>query len=155
MKLVEVLGVRVEMPGNQPIVLLKEVDGDRFLPIWIGTGEASAIAFAQQGMETSRPLTIDLLVDVIGGSNLELNQIEITKLIDGIFHAELVFKDQTRISARPSDAIALGLKMAVPIYSDDSVLEQAGVVVDEEPDSEAEVERFREFLEQINPEDFS
>ena len=155
MKLVEVFGVRVEMPGNQPIVLLREVSGDRYLPIWVGSAEASAISLAQQGIEAARPLTIDLLIELLDQTNTVLKQIEVTKLIDGIFYADLVFEDDKRVSARPSDAIALALKLNIPIFSAESVLNQAGITIAEEPDSEAEMEKFREFLDQINPEDFS
>lgn len=155
MKLVEVFGVRVEMPGNQPIVLLREVSGDRYLPIWVGSAEASAISLAQQGIEAARPLTIDLLIKLLEQTNTVLQQIEVSQLVDGIFYADLVFEDDTRISARPSDAIALALKLNIPIFSAESVLNQAGIIIAEEPDSEAELEKFREFLDQINPEDFS
>ena len=155
MKLVEVFGVRVEMPGNQPIVLLREVSGDRYLPIWVGSAEASAISLAQQGIEAARPLTIDLLIELLDQTNTVLKQIEVSKLIDGIFYADLVFEDDKRISARPSDAIALALKLSIPIFSAESVLNQAGIAIAEEADSEAELEKFREFLDQINPEDFS
>ena len=155
MKLVEVFGVRVEMPGNQPIVLLREVSGDRYLPIWVGSAEASAISLAQQGIEAARPLTIDLLIKLLDQTNTVLKQIEVSQLVDGIFYADLVFEDDTRISARPSDAIALALKLNIPIFSAESVLNQAGITIAEEPDSEAELEKFREFLDQINPEDFS
>lgn len=155
MKLVEVFGVRVEMPGNQPIVLLREVSGDRYLPIWVGSAEASVISLAQQGIEAARPLTIDLLIELLDQTNTVLKQIEVTKLIDGIFYADLVFEDDKRVSARPSDAIALALKLNIPIFSAESVLNQAGITIAEEPDSEAEMEKFREFLDQINPEDFS
>lgn len=155
MKLVEVFGVRVEMPGNQPIVLLREVSGDRYIPIWVGSAEASAISLAQQGIEAARPLTIDLLIELLDQTNTVLKQIEVSKLIDGIFYADLVFEDDKRISARPSDAIALALKLNIPIFSAESVLNQAGITIAEEPDSEAELEKFREFLDQINPEDFS
>lgn len=155
MKLVEVFGVRVEMPGNQPIVLLREVSGDRYLPIWVGSAEASAISLAQQGIEAARPLTIDLLIELLDQTNTVLKHIEVSKLIDGIFYADLVFEDDKRISARPSDAIALALKLNIPIFSAESVLNQAGIAIAEEPDSEAELEKFREFLDQINPEDFS
>lgn len=155
MKLIEVLGVRVEMPGNQPIVLLREVSGTRYLPIWVGAAEASAISLAQQGIEAARPLTIDLLAQLIHEFNAELQQVEVSRLIDGVFYADLVFTNGMKISARPSDAIALSLKLNVPIYSDESVLSQAGVDIEDEADSETEVAKFREFLDQINPEDFS
>src|SRR5690606_41000020 len=89
----EVVGVRVEMPANQPIVLLKETDGKRYLPIWIGTVEATAIALAQQGVKPARPLTHDLLRDVIEALNTSLATVNITALEDGVFYAELVFSN--------------------------------------------------------------
>ena len=152
MKRVEVLGVRVEMPSNQPIVLLREVEGDRYLPIWIGATEATAIAYVQQGVVPPRPLTHDLLKDVIDALDRSLTEVRITRLEDGVFFAELHLSEGVVVSARPSDAIALALRMSSPIEVDDAVLDEAGVnIPDEEED---EVERFREFLDQVTPEDF-
>jgi bifunctional DNase/RNase len=148
----DVVGVRVEMPSNQPIVLLKEVSGDRYLPIWIGAGEATAIAFAQQGVLPTRPLTHDLLRDVVGALGGELRQVRITALRDGIFFAELDFGDGVEVSARPSDAIALALRTGTPIFGAKAVLDEAGIPIPDE--QEDEVEKFREFLDQISPEDF-
>jgi bifunctional DNase/RNase len=85
----EVVGVRVEMPSNSPIVLLKEAQGDRYLPIWIGAVEATAIAFAQQGMVSLRPLTHDLFRDVLEVLNVQLQTVNITALRDGIFYGDL------------------------------------------------------------------
>jgi len=155
MKLVEVFGVRVELSSNQPIVLLREVSGDRYLPIWIGAGEASAISFAQQGVQATRPLTHDLILDLLDSFDQKLQQIEITSLIDGVFHALLKFESGVEVSSRPSDAIAIALKLGLPIYCADEVLESAGVAVEEGVDDDAQVEAFREFLDQITPEDFS
>src|SRR3954469_21945070 len=95
------------MPSNQPIVLLREVGGDRYLPIWIGPGEATAIAFAQQGMAPARPLTHDLFKDVLEAVGQELTEVRITDLRDGVFYAELVFARGLEVSARPSNAIGL------------------------------------------------
>jgi bifunctional DNase/RNase len=148
----DVVGVRVEMPSNQPIVLLKEVSGDRYLPIWIGAGEATAIAFAQQGVVPTRPLTHDLLRDIVGALGGELRQVRITALRDGIFFAELDFGDGIEVSARPSDAIALALRTGTPIFGAEEVLDEAGIPIPDE--QEDEVEKFREFLDQISPEDF-
>ena len=103
MRKMEVVGVRVEMPTNQPIVLLKEVQGERYLPIWIGPVEATAIAFAQQGMVPARPLTHDLFRDVLEALGVQLNTVNITALRDGIFFADLVFSNGKEVSARPSD----------------------------------------------------
>ncbi|GAA2046795.1 MULTISPECIES: bifunctional nuclease family protein [Streptomyces] len=152
MNQLDVVGVRVELPNNQPIVLLREVEGDRYLPIWIGPGEATAIAFAQQGLAPARPLTHDLLKNVLEAIGQELTAVRITDLRDGVFYAELVFASGVEVSARPSDAIALALRVGTPIYSSDGVLDDAGIIIPDE--QEDEVERFREFLDQISPEDF-
>jgi bifunctional DNase/RNase len=152
MKRVDVLGVRVEMPSNQPIVLLREVDGERYLPIWIGAAEATAIAYVQQGVTPPRPLTHDLLKDVLAAVGRSLVEVRITRLEDGVFYAELHLGDDTVVSARPSDALAVALRTGSPILVDDGVLDEAGVVIPDE--EEDEVERFREFLDQVTPEDF-
>ena len=151
----EVIGVRVEMPSNSPIVLLKEAQGDRYLPIWIGAVEATAIAFAQQGMVSLRPLTHDLFKDVLEVLNVQLRTVNITALRDGIFYADLVFSNGAEVSARPSDSIALALRTGAQIFASDEILDEAGVAIPEEPeDNETEVEKFREFLDTISPEDF-
>lgn len=152
MKRVDVLGVRVEMPSNQPIVLLREVEGERYLPIWIGAAEATAIAYVQQGVVPPRPLTHDLLKNVIDASGRALTEVRITTLEDGIFYAELQLGDSSVVEARPSDAIAVALRTGSPILVDEGVLDEAGVLIPDE--EEDEVEKFREFLDQITPEDF-
>jgi bifunctional DNase/RNase len=149
---VDVIGVRVEMPSNQPIVLLREVAGDRYLPIWIGAVEATAIAFAQQGVIPPRPLTHDLLKDVLEATGAPLAEVQITEVKDGVFYATLVFDSGAEVSARPSDSIALALRTGTRIVVDDAVLDEAGLAVPAE--QEDEVERFREFLDQVTPEDF-
>lgn len=146
------VGVRVEMPSNQPIVLLREVAGERYLPIWIGAVEATAIAFAQQGVVPPRPLTHDLLKDVIAGTGNELAEVRITEVRDGVFFAVLVFGSGVEISARPSDSIALALRTGTRIVCAEDVLDEAGLPVPEE--QEDEVEKFREFLDHVTPEDF-
>jgi len=140
------------MPSNQPIVLLREADGERYLPIWVGAVEATAIAFAQQGVVPPRPLTHDLLRDVLAATGNELDEVQITEVKDGIFYATLVLGDGVEVSARPSDSIALALRTGSRIVCADEVLDEAGLAVPDE--QEEEVERFREFLDQINPEDF-
>ena len=155
MKEMEVVGVRVEMPTNQPIVLLKETSGERYLPIWIGPMEATAIAFAQQGMVPARPLTHDLMRDILTALKVELRQVNITALRDGIFFADLVFSNGTTVSARPSDSIALALRTGTAIFAHDDILDEAGVSIpDEQQENEDEVDKFREFLDKITPEDF-
>lgn len=152
MRAVDVVGVRVEMASNQPIVLLREVDGERYLPIWIGAVEATAIAFAQQGVVPARPLTHDLFRDVLVALGRPVAQVRITELTDGVFYALLVFEGGVEVSARPSDAIALALRTGTPIFAAEDVLGAAGIEVPDE--QEDEVERFREFLDQVSPEDF-
>lgn len=158
MKELDVLGVRVEMPTNSPIVLLRERDGQRYVPIWIGAPEATAIAYAQQGVEPPRPLTHDLMVSMIQALGRQLEQIRITRLErrpggeGGIFFAELVFDGGTVLSSRPSDAIALALRSAAPILASEELLDEVGVTMAVE--EEDEVERFREFLDSVSAEDF-
>jgi bifunctional DNase/RNase len=149
---VDVLGVRVEMPSNQPLVLLREVTGERYLPIWIGAVEAPAIAFAQQGVVPPRPLTHDLIKDILAATGNELTEVRIDDVKDNVFYATLVFASGVEVSARPSDSIALALRLGARIVCADEVLAEAGVAVPAE--QEDEVERFREFLDHVTPDDF-
>jgi uncharacterized protein len=153
----EVIGVRVEMPSNNPIVLLRDREGGRYLPIWVGAVEATAIAYAQQGIVPPRPLTHDLLKDILTALGVTLVEVRITSLQDGVFYALLVFSNGVEVSARPSDAIALALRVDAPIRGADEVMEVAGIDLpdeEEEPAEEVQVEKFREFLDQVSPEDF-
>src|SRR6266540_5771335 len=150
------VGVRVEPPTNQPIVLLKEREGERFLPIWIGAMEATAIAFALQGIVTARPMTHDLLKNVLEELTVRVERIVITELKDGTFYAVITMQQDGKsyeISSRPSDAIALAVRVNVPIFANEDVLTEASIVIRD--DEEHEVEKFREFLENVNPEDFA
>lgn len=149
---VTVVGVRVELPASQPIVLLKETVGDRYLPIWIGAVEATAIAFAQQGVTTARPMTHDLFKDVLAALGRPLRQVVITEVNDGIYYATLQFDDGVEVSARPSDAIALAMRTGTTVFCAEEVMDSAGIVVPD--DQENEVEKFREFLDNISPDDF-
>ena len=154
----EVIGVRVEMPSNQPIVLLKEIDGSRFLPIWVGAVEATAIAFAQQGVEPPRPLTHDLMNNLVELLDATLTAVHLTEIKDGIFYATMLLRDskgeQLTISARPSDAIALALRSHSNILATEELLDEIGIEIPQGDGENQEVEKFREFLDQINPEDF-
>ena len=150
------VGVRVELPSNQPIVLLKETDGDRYLPIWIGAVEATAIAFALQGIQTPRPMTHDLMRDLLRDAGVAVERIVINELVDQTFFAliRMASNGETKeVSSRPSDAIALAVRINAPIYAAEEVLEQAGIELKD--DEETEVEKFREFLDQVSPEDFA
>ncbi len=136
-------------PADPPVA---RDQGDRYLPIWIGSVEATAIALEQQGVKPARPLTHDLLKDVLGALGRRLEQVRITDLQEGTFYAELVFDGGVKVSARPSDSVALALRVGVPIHAEESVLAEAGLVIPDE--QEDEVEKFREFLDSISPEDF-
>ncbi len=154
----EVIGVRVEMPSNQPIILLKEIDGSRFLPIWVGAVEATAIAFAQQGVEPPRPLTHDLMNNLVELLDATLTAVHMTEIKDGIFYATMLLRDskggQLTISARPSDAIALAVRSHSNILATQELLDEIGIEIPQGEGENQEVEKFREFLDQINPEDF-
>ena len=150
------VGVRVELPTNQPIVLLKEAGGHRYLPIWVGAVEATAIAFALQGIQTPRPMTHDLLRDILTETDVTVERVLINELVDQTFFAVIRLNtagDTKEVSSRPSDAIALAVRVNVPIFADEDVLEQAGIELRDE--EESEVEKFREFLDQVTPEDFA
>ncbi|MGH3423469.1 MAG: bifunctional nuclease family protein [Nocardioidaceae bacterium] len=140
------------MPTNQPLVLLREVEGARYLPIWIGAVEATAIAFAQQGVVPPRPLTHDLMRDLVTALGDELTEVRITEVKSSVFYAILVFASGVEVEARPSDSIALALRTGTRIVCAEDVLDESSVGVPDE--EEAEVEKFREFLEDISPEDF-
>ena len=156
-----VIGVRIEQPTNQHVLLLREPAGDRILPIWIGDSEAQAIILQQQGVEPPRPLTHDLFRDVIGALGHSLKEVRIVDLREGTFYADLVFDNDVRVSARPSDSVALAIRMGVPIHVEDAVLDEAGLLMPDDSDEESdgtmredEVEKFKEFLDSVSPDDF-
>ena len=150
MRELDVLGVRVTMPGYGPLLLLQEVDGTRCLPIWIGANEAAAIANALEGVVPARPLTHDLFVTTLAELGHTTVRGRITSMTDGVFIGELEI-DGHVISARPSDLAALAVRAGIPLSCPDELLEQVGVEIDEPDD---EVERFREFLDHVSPDDF-
>lgn len=166
MIVMEVVGVRVEMPSNQPIILLKEIDGSRFLPIWVGAAEATSIAFVQQGLEPPRPLTHDLMAQIFEKLDATLVAVHITDLRDGVFYATLQMRDSLanliQLSARPSDAVALALRTHANILASAELLDSAGILIPEgavpddgqSADTSVDLEAFREFLDGINPDDF-
>lgn len=161
----ELVGVRVEMPSNTPIVLLKESDGDgRMLPIFIGQAEATAIALAVEDVDTPRPMTHDLLRDILVVLSATLDRVVITDLRDKTFYAELHLSlaDAAQIvSCRPSDALALAVRTGSPVYAEDRVLEAAGFIPESGETDEADgemaeevLDEFREFIDNVKPEDF-
>ena len=159
----ELHDVRVDVPTNTPVVLLREADGPgRTLPIWIGSPEASAIAGAMRRTTHSRPFTHDLMKDLLVALGVEVEQVLITELRDSIYYAEIHMKQGGRthiMSSRPSDAIALAVRMDIPIFANDALVESEGVLLpseDEDPDADPEelVDEFRSFIEAVRPEDF-
>lgn len=152
----EITGVRVELPTNQPIVLLRERGGERYLPIWIGAAEAAAIALSLQGVVTPRPMTHDLMQNILEDLQVSVQRIVVTELRDSTFFASIQLQrngDSYEISSRPSDAIALAVRMEVPVFAEEGVLEEASILIPGE--EEEEVEKFREFLDNVSPEDFA
>lgn len=162
----ELVGVRVELPNNTPLILLREKGGQgRLLPIFIGAPEATAIALGAEGLTPRRPMTHDLLRNVLDELGVSVRRITVTDLRDGTFYAEIeLVADGTvhTIDSRPSDAVALAVRVDAPIFATEEVLAEAGylesdepVGASENPSTEEVVEEFRQFIEQVNPEDFA
>ena len=160
----ELLGVKLELPSNTPVVMLREVEGrHRVLPIFIGLPEANAIAFALDGVVPPRPLTHDLLCNVIEELGNRLEKVVVNDLVEGTFFAELHLEGSAgslQISARPSDAVALAVRVGAPVFAEEAVLDEAATEAPEATDEEAEppeevVEQFKEFIDKVNPEDFA
>lgn len=152
----QVHGINLDMLTNQPVIILKDMEAKRYLPIWIGQFEATAILMELQGIESARPLTHDLLKTVISNFNATLEKVVIDDIEDGTFYAKLYFKQNgkelLKIDARPSDAIALAVRMKAPIFALDKVVDKATVPAD--LGDEDEINKFKDFLENVNPEDF-
>lgn len=169
---VEIEGVRIEMPSNQPLVLLKESNGERHIPIWIASSEATAIALAEQGVFAARPLTHDLLCSVVEALGRTIIAVHLTKVEDSVFFAEIVFDDGTTVDSRASDAIAIAQRTGCGMWAEEDLVDEAGVIIDpsdlsDDDASEAEessaldneakerqMRQFREFLDDVEPEDF-
>jgi bifunctional DNase/RNase len=160
-----IYGVSFDLVGKQPIVLLKTADGNKFLPIWIGHPEAAAILMKLQGAAPPRPLTHDLLAAMLLQLDAEVSKITVTELRDNTFYAVITVLqngNEIEIDSRPSDAIALAVRAEAPIFAADDVIDESGIEFEgEEPDDEslqaeieARVAEFREFLEDVSPEDF-
>lgn len=160
----ELVGVRVELPSNTPIVLLRTSDEQQteslILPIFIGGPEATAIALAHEGVEPPRPMTHDLFAQALEAMDVQVERVVITELRERTFFAELHMRSASEarvMSARPSDAIALAVRMDVPIYAEDALLAEVGYSDEPEVEEESEdvVEEFRDFIDSVNPEDFA
>jgi bifunctional DNase/RNase len=151
----QVYGVNLDAITNQPVIILKQTDAFRFLPIWIGQFEATAILMEVQGIKPARPLTHDLLKAIIESMKAEVKQIVINDLKDGTFFAQIHLVkngNELEVDSRPSDAIALAIRAKVPIYASEKVIEKASIVSPE--GEEDEIKQFREFLKTVRPEDF-
>ena len=175
---VKVQSLGLDRASNTPVVILQELEGERVLPIWIGPGEASAIAMELAGMKFSRPLTHDLLATVVGSLGATLQRVMITKVVDNTYFAELIFErdgEVISLDARPSDSIAIALRMDATIFTSDDLLEHSSIEIadspslgdgeDEEEEEGAEqagagtseglrAEQLKEYLRRLNPEDF-
>jgi uncharacterized protein len=153
-----IYGVSFDLVGKQPIVLLKTVDGNRFLPIWIGHPEAAAILARLRGEDSPRPMTHDLFVRVLGDLEAELVQIAVTELRENTFYATLTLRrggKTTEVDSRPSDAIALAVRLDTPIFASDDVIASSSIEMDDEPaDAEDQIAAFKQFLDDVRPEDF-
>jgi bifunctional DNase/RNase len=154
-----IYGVSFDMVGKQPIVLLKTAEGNRFLPIWIGHNEAAAILMKLQGASTPRPLTHDLVTEILGQLDAQVVRIIVTELRENTFFAEITVQQdgaEIQIDSRPSDAIALALRADAPIYAADEVIEESAIEFEgEEVDEEAIVSEFKSFLDEVTPEEFA
>jgi hypothetical protein len=154
----EIVGVRVELPSNTPIVLLRETEGShRMLPIFIGGPEATAIALALDEVATPRPMTHDLIKNMLDLLDAQLVRLDVTALESGTFYADMHLQLPGRviqITCRPSDGIALALRSGAPVFVAEAVIDEAGYTIDDEEEREEVVEQFREFIDSVNPEDF-
>jgi hypothetical protein len=152
--------VSFDMVGKQPIVLLKTVDGNKFLPIWIGHPEAAAILMKLQGASTPRPMTHDLLSDVLDQMEAKCEKVSVTELRDNTFFASITISmngSEMEIDSRPSDALALAVRTSAPIFAADDVIEESAIEFEGEEveDQEQVVEKFKDFLDNVTPEDFA
>ena len=154
-----IYGVSFDMVGKQPIVLLKTADGNRFLPIWIGHPEAAAILMKLQGASTPRPMTHDLVTEILSQLDAQVVRITVTELRENTFFAEITVQQdgsEIQIDSRPSDAIALAIRADAPIFAADDVIEESAIEFEgEDVDEEQIVAEFKSFLDQVTPEEFA
>ena len=153
-----IYGVSFDMVGKQPIVLLRTLDGTKFLPIWIGHPEAAAILMKLQGTPTPRPMTHDLVTDMLGELNASVSKVSVTELRENTFYAQITLQvngSEIEIDSRPSDAIALAVRADAKIYVADEVIDDSAIEFNQEPEDSGEViDEFKKFLENVTPEDF-
>ena len=157
----ELVGVRVEIPANTPMVLLQEQRGEhRLLPIYIGSPEASSIHYALEGIDPPRPLTHDLFITVLEQLGASLDKVVVTEVLDHTYYAELhlqVGDGEQIISSRPSDAIALAVRCQAPLFASDALLDEVGQIPEPEPEEEAAeiIDEFKDFIDSVSPDDFA
>lgn len=152
---VHIHSLGLDETNDQPVLMLREDSGRRVVPIWIGHPEAMAIMLASQGIEPPRPLTHDLLMEVISAAGLTVERVEITRVEEGTFFASLILAGEDRtitVDARPSDSLALAVRAGCPVFVHESVMISSGVIPEDE--AEEEVAAFRDFLDHVEPEDF-
>jgi uncharacterized protein len=154
-----IYGVSFDMVGKQPIVLLKTRDGNKFLPIWIGHPEAAAILMKLQGANTPRPMTHDLIDDMLDKLQAECTRVSVTELRENTFYASIQLRIDGReveIDSRPSDALALAVRTQAPIFAHEDVIAESAIEFEHEvEDQEDVVDKFKEFLDNVSPEDFA
>jgi uncharacterized protein len=158
----DIYGVSFDLVGKQPIVLLKTAEGNKFLPIWIGHAEAAAILMKLQSQSAPRPMTHDLMTDILEQLDAQLVKITVTELRENTFYAQItVVRDgqEIEVDSRPSDAIALAIRAEAPIYAAERVIEESAIEFEgeevNEEQLEAEVSKFRSFLEDVTPDQFA
>jgi uncharacterized protein len=158
MQEMSIYGVSFDMVGKQPIVLLRTLDGTKFLPIWIGHPEAAAILMKLQGTPTPRPMTHDLVTDMLGELNASVSRVAVTELRENTFYAQITLQvngSEIEIDSRPSDAIALAVRADAKIFVADEVIDDSAIEFSQEPEDSGEViDEFKKFLENVSPEDF-
>jgi bifunctional DNase/RNase len=155
----DIYGVSFDLVGKQPIVLLKTKDGNKYLPIWIGQPEAAAILMKLQGASTPRPMTHDLLTEILGQLDAQVTRITVTELRENTFYAQVTVQldgTEIEVDSRPSDAIALAIRAEAPIFAADDVIEESAIEFEGDDVNEEEmVDEFKKFLDQVSPEQFA
>ena len=158
MQRMTIYGVSFDLVGKQPIVLLKTVDSNKFLPIWIGHPEAAAILMRLQGASTPRPMTHDLVAEMLTELDVNCTRVAVTELRENTFYASITLSVNGReleIDSRPSDALALAVRSGAPIFAAEDVIAESAIEFEHEvEDTEEVVEKFKDFLENVSPEDF-
>ena len=154
-----IYGVSFDMVGKQPIVLLKTIDGNKFLPIWIGHPEAAAILMKLQGATTPRPMTHDLIGEMISELDAQCTRVSVTELKDNTFYASITLRvngQEVEIDSRPSDALAVAVRTSAPIFAAEDVIQESAIEFEHEvEDTEEVVDKFKKFLDEVTPEDFA